>query len=73
MTIHVYRSGSHVASYQGDESTLTQIGEITEELYPGSTLVLSDEDELTPEQIEILDEIADYQRELAFAQLNYAA
>lgn len=73
MTIHVYHQRRHVASYQGDESTLTQIGEITEELYPGSTLVLSDEDELTPDQIEILNQIADYQLELAFSQHNYAA
>lgn len=73
MTIHVYHSRTCVASYQGDENQLHQIGEIAQDLYPGSTLVISDEDELSPEQIELLDEIADYQLALALKQLNYAA
>lgn len=73
MTIHIYSSGACVASFQGDESRLLEIGEIAQDLYPDSTLVLSDEDDLTDEQIEILNEIADYQRELAFLQPHYAA
>lgn len=68
MTIHVYHSGSHLASYQGDESTLSQIGEIVNELYPNSTLVLSDEEDLTQDQIDLLNDIADYQLQLAYHQ-----
>lgn len=68
MTIHVYQQKQHVASYQGDEYTLQSLGEVIEDLYPGSLIVLSDEGDLTEEQIQLLDEIADYQLELMYHQ-----
>lgn len=61
MTIHIWRNRDHLASFCGPESSLQTVGEIAQELYPGSTLVLSDEDELSDDQIAILNEIADYQ------------
>lgn len=68
MTLHVYHQKQHVASYQGDEYRLQSLGEVIEDLYPNSLIVLSDEDDLTDEQVQLLNEIADYQLELMYHQ-----
>jgi hypothetical protein len=55
-------------AYQGSPRVLEPIGEIIRELYPADLLVSSDEDDLDDSQLEVLEEIADHQLALRYAQ-----
>lgn len=53
---------------RGPEERLEAIGQILQRQFPGEVLVTSDEDdsdELSPEQLEVLQDIADYYAALA--------
>lgn len=69
MVLTQYRSDRTVRlSVRGDAHHLEPIGQILEALFPGEVLVSSDEDdpeELTPDQIEILEAMADHNAALA--------
>jgi hypothetical protein len=57
-------------SVRGTPDQLEPIGLILEQLFPGNVLVSSDEDEqdeYTPDQIEVLEAMADYDRECRYA------
>lgn len=57
-------------SVRGTPDQLEPIGLILEQLFPGNVLVSSDEDEqdeYTPDQIEVLEAMADYDLESRYA------
>tara|TARA_R110000868_G_scaffold11594_2_gene56624 strand:- start:1678 stop:1920 length:243 start_codon:yes stop_codon:yes gene_type:complete len=59
---------------RGTRSQLEPIAEVLQRLYPGEVTVTSDEDEaqsppaLSPSQIEVLDDLADYSWQIAQRQ-----
>lgn len=58
---------------RGTSSQLEPIAEVLQRLYPGEVTVTSDEDEAqdpdyTPEQLEVLEDIADYNWAIAHHQ-----
>lgn len=57
---------------RGPERQLEPLGQILERLFPGDVLVSSDEDEaagaLDSDQLEVLNDLADYYAELACCQ-----
>lgn len=67
MTVHLYNQRQHLASYQGDQQAITQIAEIAKDIYPQTKIVFSDED-LTQDQLDILQDIHDYQLTLSYNQ-----
>lgn len=67
MTVHLYDQRQHLASYQGDTRTINSIAEIAKDIYPHSTVVISDED-LTQDQLDLLQDIHDYQLALSYNQ-----
>ena len=71
MVLTQYRADRQVRlSVRGSSDKLEAIGLLLEQLFPGEVLVSSDEDEqdeYTPDQIEVLEAMADYDRECRYA------
>lgn len=71
MVLTQYRSDRRVRlSVRGTPDQLEPIGLVLEQLFPGEVLVSSDEDDLddyTPDQIEVLEAIADYELEQRYS------
>lgn len=70
---HYARSKAIRLTVRGTESQLEPIAQVLQRLFPGEVTVTSDEDEAqagdyTPDQLEILQDITDYNRELALRQ-----
>lgn len=71
MVLTQYRPNKQILlSVRGTPDQLEPIGLILEQLFPGNVLVSSDEDErdeYTPDQIEVLEAMADYDLECRYA------
>lgn len=67
MVLTQYRADRRVRlSVRGTPDQLEPIGLLLEQLFPGDVLVSSDEDDLhdyTPDQLEVLEAMADYHLE----------
>lgn len=71
MILTQYRSDRRVRlSVRGTPDQLEPIGLVLEQLFPGQVLVSSDEDDLdyTPDQLEVLEAMADYELEQRYRQ-----
>jgi hypothetical protein len=71
MVLTQYRSDRRLRlSVRGTPDQLEPIGLVLEQLFPGEVLVSSDEDDLdyTPDQLEVLEAMADYELEQRYRQ-----